>query len=86
MATLSFLADGGDGYPFPTVNVDRIDLDATGDAGFAVEGREQQALADFLEATTSRAMPFAQADSGADITVDERIVILTNGRVDPLPQ
>lgn len=86
MATLSFLADGGDGYPFPTVNVDRVDLDATGDAGFAVEGREQQALADFLEATTSRAMPFAQADSGADITVDERIVILTNGRVDPLPQ
>lgn len=86
MATLSFLADGGDGYPFPTVNVDRVDLDTTGDAGFAVEGREQQALADFLEATTSRAMPFAQADSGSDITVDERIVILTNGRVDPLPQ
>lgn len=86
MATLSFLADGGDGYPFPTMNVNRVDLDTTGDAGFAVEGREQQALADFLEATTSRAMPFTQADSGADIAVDERIVILTNGRVDPLPQ
>lgn len=86
MATLSFLADGGDGYPFPTVNVNRVELDTTGDAGFAVEGREQQALADFLEATTTRDMPFSQADSGADITVDERIVILTNGRVDPLPQ
>lgn len=86
MATLSFLADGNDGYVFPTMNANRVDLDTTGDAGFAVEGREQQALADFLEATTSRAMPFAQADSGADITVDERIVILTNGRVDPLPQ
>lgn len=86
MTTLGFLADGGDGYPFPTMNVNRIDLDTTGEAGFAVEGREQKALADFLESTTSRAMPFAQADSGADIAVDERIVILTNGRVDPLPQ
>lgn len=86
MATLSFLADGNDGYVFPTMNANRVDLDTTGEAGFAVEGREQQALADFLEATTSRAMPFSQADSGSDITVDERIVILTNGRVDPLPQ
>jgi 5'-nucleotidase / UDP-sugar diphosphatase len=86
MVTLSFLADGGDGYPFPMMNVNRVDLDATGDADFAIEGREQQALADFLEATTSRATPFMQADSGADITVDERIVILANGRVDPLPQ
>ncbi len=86
MATLSFLADGGDGYPFPTMNINRVELDTTGDAGFLVEGREQQALADFLEATTTRDMPFSQADSGADFSVDERIVILTNGRTDPLPQ
>lgn len=86
MATLGFLADGGDMYPFPTMNVNRVDLDTSGDAGFEVEGREQQALADFLEANTSRTTPFAQADSGNDFSIDERIVILTNGRVDPLPQ
>jgi hypothetical protein len=60
IVTLSFLADGGDGYPFPTgpsVNrVDLYDLDANqvpdeeygGLATFAPNGTEQDALAEYL--------------------------------------
>ena len=49
--TLSFLADGGDGYPFP--QTDRVDLDDTqdiadGEAQFTFVGSEQDALAEYL--------------------------------------
>ena len=56
VVTLNFLADGGDGYPFPTgPEADRVnlyDLDGdgvnddatTGDATFAFDGTEQDAL------------------------------------------
>ncbi|MBW4652810.1 MAG: bifunctional metallophosphatase/5'-nucleotidase [Kaiparowitsia implicata GSE-PSE-MK54-09C] len=55
--TLNFLADGGDGYPFP--DRDRVDLltedltspdpdSRTGFALFAPDGTEQDALAEFL--------------------------------------
>ncbi len=58
VVTLSFLADGGDGYPFPEfvtadpTFADRIDLAdaglAEGDANFAAAGTEQDALAEYL--------------------------------------
>ncbi len=51
IVTLGFLAGGGDGYPFPAT--DRVDLDAagtsTGDATFAPDGTEQDALAEYLD-------------------------------------
>ncbi|MEM8831530.1 MAG: choice-of-anchor I family protein [Cyanobacteria bacterium P01_G01_bin.19] len=52
LVTLGFLADGGDDYPFP--DRDRVDLDLeeedprTGDATFAPDGTEQDALAEYL--------------------------------------
>ncbi|MEC4816146.1 MAG: choice-of-anchor I family protein [Scytonema sp. PMC 1069.18] len=51
--TLSFLADGGDGYSFPSTN--RVDLVTgsdvrTGTATFAADGSEQDAFAEYLSA------------------------------------
>jgi len=51
VVTLNFLADGGDGYPFPELGRDRVDT------GIG----EQQALADLLRADFSET-PFMQAD------------------------
>ncbi len=55
MVTLSFLADGSDGYPFPTgPEANRVDLaqddeaPRTGVATFEPDGSEQDALAEFL--------------------------------------
>lgn len=55
VVTLNFLADGGDGYPFPTGDTaERVDLtqpsDAprTGAATFAADASEQDALAEYL--------------------------------------
>lgn len=69
VATLGFLADGGDGYPFPTEGVDRLDLAAAslpeGAANFAAAGTEQDALAEFLAQTYSQT-PYAIADVGPE--------------------
>ena len=52
IVTLGFLADGGDDYPFP--NRDSVDLDLeeadprTGNATFAPDGTEQDALGEYL--------------------------------------
>ena len=52
IVTLGFLADGGDDYPFP--DRDRVDLaleeedPRTGEATFAPDGSEQDALAEYL--------------------------------------
>ena len=52
LVTLGFLADGGDDYPFP--DRDRVDLalededSRTGEATFAPDGTEQDALAEYL--------------------------------------
>ncbi|WP_445632229.1 5'-nucleotidase C-terminal domain-containing protein [Nostoc sp. DSM 114167] len=62
--TLNFLANGGDGYPFPkTERVDLISKDAkrTGLATFAADGSEQDALAEYLAANFKQ-IPFAQED------------------------
>lgn len=52
LVTLNFLADGGDGYPYPTFGDNRVDLPATlTDAGAATAadpGTEQDALAEYL--------------------------------------
>ena len=60
IVTLNFLADGGDDYPFPTGEAaNRVDLatedsdspnpeSRTGDATFAPDGSEQDALAEYL--------------------------------------
>ena len=75
VVTLSFLADGGDGYPFPELATDRVDLfgeegaeSFTGDATFAADGTEQDALAEFLDDLEA---PFAEPDTGPE--ADERI-------------
>ncbi len=69
IVTLSFLADGGDGYPFPTGEAaNRVDLtqddDAvrTGEATFAADGSEQDALAEYLADLDA---PFAEEDTNA---------------------
>ncbi|WP_420394414.1 5'-nucleotidase C-terminal domain-containing protein [Acuticoccus sp.] len=57
IVTLSFLADGGDGYPYPTFgDLDRVDLEdpllvLDGAAQFAPVGTEQDALAEYLADT-----------------------------------
>jgi 2',3'-cyclic-nucleotide 2'-phosphodiesterase (5'-nucleotidase family) len=77
IVTLGFLADGGDGYPFPTgAAADRVDLDTgsffTGDATFAPDGTEQDALAEYLADNFADPVnAFDQVDTGRDL--DERI-------------
>jgi len=70
LVTLSFLADGGDGYPFEELALERVDLglpeDAarTGAATFVPDGTEQDALAELLAAAFTDA-PFAVAETPA---------------------
>ncbi len=83
LVTLNFLADGGDGYPFPAT--DRVDLaDVLTDPGtatFADPGTEQDALAEYLAANFTDT-PFNQADAPPEM--DERIQNL-DARDDGLP-
>ncbi|MEL6470945.1 MAG: choice-of-anchor I family protein [Cyanobacteria bacterium J06623_4] len=76
MVTLGFLAGGGDGYPFPDRNVVSLEKedgdDRTGAATFAVDGSEQDALAEYLAdnfATPETA--FSEDDTGR--VLDTRI-------------
>jgi len=82
MVTLSFLANGGDDYPYPDFAeanpefFDREELldvtQRTGEASFASNGSEQDALAEYLiENFGSDAMAFNAADTPAEF--DERI-------------
>jgi len=83
IVTLNFLAGGGDGYPFPegpeANRVDLFDLDgdgnddgATGDATFANDGSEQDALAEYLlDNFNTEESAFAVEDVGP--ALDERI-------------
>lgn len=91
MVTLSFLADGGDGYPFPTgPAANRVDLvdDAaprTGNATFAADFSEQDALAEYLAANFGANSPFDVADTERDL--DNRIQNLAfreDGVIDPV--
>ena len=98
MVTLSFLAGGGDGYPFPTSEAaNRVDLvdstvARTGSATFADDFSEQDALAEYLAANFGADTPFAVADAPRE--QDTRIqnlafrsdsVIDAAGPVDPTP-
>ncbi|MBN2629648.1 MAG: ExeM/NucH family extracellular endonuclease [Rhodobacteraceae bacterium] len=73
VVTLSFLVEGGDGYPFPKgPAANRVDL-KTGDVGgvatFAETGSEQDAFAEYLAAffaTPDTAYDVADADRTAD--------------------
>ncbi|WP_052402073.1 choice-of-anchor I family protein [Muricoccus aerilatus] len=77
MATLSFLADGGDGYPIGLYADSRVDLLnnaalAEGAATFAAKGSEQDALAEYLKVAHSTAdAAFTVADTAP--AGDERI-------------
>ncbi len=69
VVTLGFLAGGGDDYPFPQgESANRVDLNQaedaarTGDATFAEDGSEQDALAEFLAANFSEENPFSEED------------------------
>ena len=72
IVTLNFLADGGDGYPYPDFEaatpwlynrVDLANLDlADGFATFAPAGTEQDAMAEYLAINHSTA-PFQKADT-----------------------
>ncbi|WP_299673923.1 ExeM/NucH family extracellular endonuclease [uncultured Roseobacter sp.] len=74
IVTLNFLAGGGDGFPFPQgESANRVDLaqdgaPRTGDATFADDGSEQDALAEYLDDLDA---PFDEADS--DPSGDTRI-------------
>ena len=68
MVTLGFLADGGDGFPFPEGDsANRVDLSddvtATGDATFAPDGTEQDALAEYLDDNFTAETPFNEAET-----------------------
>ncbi|HSM83176.1 MAG TPA: choice-of-anchor I family protein, partial [Nodosilinea sp.] len=97
MVTLSFLAGGGDGYPFPTGEAaNRVDLadetaPITGDATFAADFTEQDALAEYLLDNFGVDTPFNAAETGREL--DGRIQNLAfrsdaviDGVVAPEPQ
>jgi 2',3'-cyclic-nucleotide 2'-phosphodiesterase (5'-nucleotidase family)/sugar lactone lactonase YvrE len=67
MVTLNFLAGGGDSYPFPSFSgLNRLDLQQasnTGPAVFSPDGTEQDALAEYLLATTSQSAPYTKAET-----------------------
>jgi 2',3'-cyclic-nucleotide 2'-phosphodiesterase (5'-nucleotidase family) len=83
MVTLNFLAGGGDNYPFPSFSgLNRVDLlqaTSSGPAIFSPDGSEQDALAEYLLATTSQAAPYSQADTPQ--ALDQRLQNLAQ-RVD----
>ncbi|MEO0933301.1 MAG: 5'-nucleotidase C-terminal domain-containing protein, partial [Cyanobacteria bacterium J06641_2] len=66
LVTLSFLAGGGDSYPFPQRDVVQLaqedDAIRTGAATFAENGSEQDALAEYLAANFSEENPFSMED------------------------
>ncbi len=96
LVTLNFLAEGGDGYPFPmgeSANAVSItaadDATPTGEATFAPDGSEQDALAEYLfDNFGSVDSPFTAADTGrendtrlqnlafrADTVIDDALVV-----------
>lgn len=79
MATLGFLASGGDGYPFSTLSSpQRVDLAAATGNAFTTTGPEQDALADYLAATYPVGGPaaFGQAETpaGSDLRIRQIVV------------
>lgn len=96
VVTLTFLAEGGDGYPFPeritngdvTPTPDRIDLNEAntpdGQVNLNGDGTEQDALAEYLQAFfATKNKAFDEADTPA--AGDERIQNL-DVRADSVPE
>lgn len=73
--TLGFLATGGDGYPFPQGNQTNLAANRTGNATFATDDTEQDALAEYLKANYGTT-PFNVAETPA--SGDTRIQNLAN--------
>jgi 2',3'-cyclic-nucleotide 2'-phosphodiesterase (5'-nucleotidase family) len=89
IVTLNFLAGGGDGYPFPTLGEDRVDLLEAGVrdgvATFADNGTEQDALAEFLAAIHgTRETAFDQADTTAEFDTRNQQLALRTDTVEPV--
>jgi len=78
MVTLNFLASGGDGYPFPALAENRVDLVqtfATGAALFASDGSEQDAMAEFLaleHPSSLAAYATGETDRGRDGRIQDQ--------------
>jgi 2',3'-cyclic-nucleotide 2'-phosphodiesterase (5'-nucleotidase family) len=82
--TLDFLANGGDGYPFPALANNRVNLRDVPVQGanaltFAVPGSEQDAFAEYLRAFHNT-LPYNRAETPA--SQDERIQEVGVTRVD----
>lgn len=71
LVTLGFLANGGDDFPFPERDVVELaqeeDAARTGEATFAPDGSEQDALAEFLAANFSEENPFSEEDVAPEL-------------------
>lgn len=75
IVTLNFLAGGGDGYPFPSLGTNFVDLDTAsalgqGSFNFTVTGSEQDALAEYMNSMYA-ITGFDEEDT--EIEKDERI-------------
>ncbi|AIE73701.1 MULTISPECIES: choice-of-anchor I family protein [unclassified Synechocystis] len=93
MVTLGFLADGGDGYPFPMgASTNRVDLNEstdaprTGLATFAPDGSEQDVLAEYLAANfNSPETAFNQADTSPEFdTRIQNLAFRIDSVIDPI--
>lgn len=83
--TLTYIAQGGDGYPFPcsddscsnqTLLTETMASNDPANADFADSGTEQDALAEYLLATyPDSATSYSEADSIADETVIDNYII-----------
>ena len=81
LVTLSFLADGGDGYPFPAyiepgsrVNLLNNAALADGVATFAAKGSEQDALAEYMAAmhgTAAKAFDHLDTTKAGDLRIQD---------------
>ena len=92
VVTLDFLANGGDGFPFPELALEVVQLlqpdDAprTGAATFAADGSEQDALAELLAAVFTD-QPFDQPETPAaeDRRIQNLALVAEDTVLDGLP-
>ncbi len=87
VVTLNFLAGGGDGYPFNTLGSNRVDLNNgmfTGNATFAEDGSEQDAIAEYLatfHATEANAYSIDETSIENDMRIQN--LIFRNDSIQP---
>jgi len=92
MVTLDFLASGGDGYPFTSLEAaDRVNITDTqasriGEATFAANGSEQDALAEYLavaHATEASALEAADTPATLDLRL-QNLALRDDHVIDPV--